>query len=152
MRRILAPLIGFFGLAGLADSVYLVLQHFGVLVSPPALVASTCELGDGSCVVAARSNVGSIAGIPAPVFGSLYFAAILAMVIVRIRTGRWVLPYASLGFFAAGLAYSGYLLYLMVAVLDQPCPYCLAAHSINVAIFVLFSLSLHLDTAARASR
>jgi uncharacterized membrane protein len=151
MRRIIAPLIGFLALAGLADSVYLVLQHLGMLNSPPFMVASACEMAEGACKVADRTDVGSVFGIPAPFLGGLYFAAIVVMVVLRLHRAHWLLPRATLIFFGAGLGYSGYLLYMMAAVLEEPCPYCLAAHSINVAVFVLFALSLHFDMSSRPS-
>lgn len=145
MKRLVALAIGFLAAAGLVDSVYLALRHLGVLGRETFVVASACELGNGACATAARSSVGAIAGIPAPVLGGLYFAAIIVMVLARIHFGRWILPYATLGFFAAGLLYSGYLIYVMVAVLSEPCPYCIAAHSINIVAFMLYIVSLHLD-------
>lgn len=148
MRRIIAPLIGFLAVIGLADSAFLVLRHMGFISSEPPLIASACMISNGSCDLAAQSTAGSILGIPAPVLGGLYFAAVVVLVIVRLHIGRWLFPYATLGLMAAGLAYSGYLVYMLIAVLGQPCPYCLAAHGINISVFALFAISLHCDLSA----
>lgn len=147
MKRIIAPLIGFLAVGGLADSAYLVLRHFGFVHGEPYLVASACEIGRGACEAASQPEFGGIMGISPPIFGGLYFAAVVLFVIVRIHIGRWLFPSATLAFLLFGVAYSGYLLYMMVAVLDQPCPYCLAAHSINVAVLVLYVASLLGDRA-----
>jgi uncharacterized membrane protein len=148
MKRLAAPLIGLMALIGLVDSVYLMLRHVGLLTTAPFEVASTCELANGACANAASSDVGSVFGIPAAVLGGLYFAAIVVIVIVRLHYGRWLFPYATLAFLGAGLGYSAYLVYLLIVVMDQPCGYCLAAHSINIVVFLIYALTLRGDIAS----
>ena len=149
MRRVIPSLIGVLAIAGLTDSAYLALKHLGLLGSEPFVVASACVMAKGPCETAVNSDVGGILGIPAPILGGLYFAAVVVLAIVRIHFGRWLFPYATLAFLAAGLGYSGYLVYKMVAVLDQPCPYCLAAHGINVAAFALYVVSFYTEAISR---
>lgn len=151
MRRVTAILIGILALAGLADSTYLLLRHVGVLAAPSLVVASSCDFAGGACAVAASSKAGSIFGIPAPVFGALYFGSVAVMVVLRLHYGRWLLPPATLAFLIAGLLYSAYMTYLLFTAIGELCGYCLAAHAINLVVFLLFVLSLRSERAQAGS-
>lgn len=140
MKTILPIMTAILALIGLGDSIFLSLDY--LLRSPPreTLTASACDLVGGSCQSAAEDNRASVLGIPIALIGAAYYLFVLAVALVRIRTGIWPLRFVLPVVLAAALVYSGYLIYVMVAYVGI-CPYCLAAHATNTAIVVLYAIS-----------
>lgn len=150
MKRIPASIAlplaaGLLAALGMADSAYLALKQWSVLGTGSPLAAGVCSLEAGVCDVVAKSPEAAIAGIPAPLLGTAYFALILGAAAARIGTGRWPLPPVMVTLLVLGMVYSAYLTYSLLFVMGTPCPYCLAAHGANAALFVAFAISLRID-------
>lgn len=124
---------------GVADSIYLTLIHYQLIGHTPQIVA--CSLGPGGCKKVLDSPNASLFGLPNAELGLMYFSILMGAITIRILTGKWVKPWLFLGFMVVGLFYSIFLLYDMLFILGVPCPYCILAHTSNLLIFVLFTLS-----------
>jgi len=151
MRRILPILVGVLALIGILDSGYLILDHFSNLDSVIPMVASSCELPAGACRTVAKSTQSTVLGIPNGVFGAGYFAFVLAMVILRMHTGKWPLPRSLPVILTLSLAYSGFLAYTMIVSMDTLCPFCMAAHCTNAVMVGFYAASRFLDRGCAAS-
>lgn len=142
MRIAILILIAVLSTVGIADSAYLTLMHFGVAAPRSEWMARACDFEEGSCESVQKFPEATIFGIPSALLAILFYAFVLSAVLVRVFTGSWLLPGAMLGVLIAALGYSAYLSYLLIAQMHIPCPYCLAAHSINLVILMLYGGSL----------
>lgn len=115
-------------LIGLADSVYLTVQHLtGQSVR--------CTVSNG-CSAVLSSSYATVAGIPTAAFGALaYFAAfsfatLAAFGYERARTGLALL-------IAPMLITTLWLLYVQVFVLHAYCEFCLLSTAVTLALTIL---------------
>ena len=145
MRPVLPVLILALALIGLADSTYLSLAHFGIVDLHSSYLPSVCRIGAGGCNEALNSQQGTVFGIPTALLGAGYFAALLAAALVRNVYGKWHRPLALAALLTGGAAFSAYLLHSLFFVVNALCPYCVAAHAINLAAIVLGVVSFGRD-------
>ncbi len=138
MRRHLPLIIVILTLLGLIDSLYLTLVHFD-LISYEAPVSTVCMFHGGNCETALSSGYADLLGVPAGIWGMLYYLGVLGMAGVRLATGKWPVPRGVLGLMSAAALYSAFLIYVMVAIIHVPCPYCLAAHFINFLMLAVYA-------------
>ena len=138
-------LIVVLALVGMADSSYLTLVHLRIVKPEPAAAAGFCQFVGGGCETVEQSSEATVLGIPTAVLGAVYFAVVLGATMVRLRTGNW--PHVALmeTFLSIGLLFSGYLVFVLLFVFNLPCPFCLAAHSANALIVVLYAVSRRVD-------
>ena len=138
-------LIVVLALVGMADSGYLTLLHLRIIKSEPAAAAEFCKFVDGGCETVEQTSEATVLGIPTAVLGVAYFTIVLGATMLRLRTGNW--PYVALleTLFSIGLLFSGYLVFVLLFVFNLPCPFCLAAHSANALIVVLYAISRWID-------
>lgn len=145
MRRVVPVIILILALIGFLDSIYLTLAHYEVFGPKTIMMASACPLRDGGCETLEASEKSYTFGIPNAILGSTYFAFLLGVVGYRVYTGKWLAPRLFLAFLVAGLLFSVYLLVILLVVINIPCPYCIAAHTVNISIVILYLLSLYLN-------
>lgn len=138
MKDSFAAVIAVLIIVGLSMSIYLSLAHYGI-VGPGS--EDTCSLKQGHCSAAIDSPQSQVLGIPNSIAGVAYFSLLAGAVALRLIIGRWVAPWLLLGIFTVGLAMSIYYVYLMYAVLQAPCPYCLTAHAANIGAFAIYTLT-----------
>jgi len=81
-----------------------------------------CVAGGGGCETVQRSDYAKVAGIPVAVLGLCGFAALLATAFVSGRTAAAV----GVGIAVAGAAFSAWLLYAQLALIDAVCQWCVA--------------------------
>lgn len=142
--RLKTPVVmGVLAFAGLADSIYLTLVHYGFANIESSPASTMCEIARGSCDIVSKSSSYSLLGIPSSLLGTAYFILVAAFITASIINRRWIAPRIMLGIFVAGLFFSVYLIYVMFYVLKTPCPFCILAHIINVTILFLYGHSLY---------
>jgi uncharacterized membrane protein len=107
--------------AGAALSAYLLY----VRETGATLVCAT-----GGCETVQESSYAELAGIPVAALGVAGFAALFACAVARGETAR--LAQATLAL--AAVLFSGYLLYVQIAVVDAICQWCLASDVLATAI------------------
>jgi uncharacterized membrane protein len=118
-------------LIGLFVALYLLLYHlgfYGVLVC-----------GTGSCDAVQASEYARFLGQPVPLWGTLWYAAIIALAFLALGplSGSDAPP-RLLGLAAvAGLLFSAYLTAVELFVIHAVCMWCVVSAVITVAIFVL---------------
>ncbi len=141
MSKVLPAAIGIFAVAGLGISIYLTLVKFGILESH--LQSEICDIGNAECGDVLRSPQANILGIPNTLVGIGYYTLMGAAAVFRLLAGRWPVPWLLLAAVGAGVVASIYLLYTLLYVLRQPCPYCIVAHMINGSIAAMYLISLN---------
>jgi uncharacterized membrane protein len=101
---------------GLADASFLATKY--IAGAPVA-----CGIGAG-CDTVTRSAYAEVAGVPIALLGALWYLVLLvSWFVVREKENRlWTLAVAYST--VLGAVVSGYLLYLMFAVLKAVCTYC----------------------------
>jgi len=92
-----------------------------------------CEAGD-DCDIVLQSRWSELLGLPTSLWGFFVYVVLAGAALIKRRSRRWkVLAAVSL----FGMAYSLYLTYISLFVLEAACPYCLTSLAILTAIFVV---------------
>lgn len=119
-------------LVGLADSVYLTVEHYKGELPP-------CSLVEG-CEVVLTSVYAEIYGVPLALVGAVgYFLAFSLAILAGF--GNRVM-WLFFGVQATIMAIvSAYLLYIQGVVLEHFCQYCLISAGTSFALFILFVIS-----------
>lgn len=118
---------------GLADSVYLTIEHYtanAVLACP--------DTGIINCAKVTSSQYSLLFGVPLPLLGLAFFAGAMAVTspwLWRV-TARWFM-WARLALVASGVPMVVWLIYVELFKLDAICLYCTVVHVLTVALFAL---------------
>ena len=135
--RILAALLGVLSLAGIGVAGYLTYVHW---FDKPIACA-----GFGTCAEVAQSDYAWIGGVPVAFLGLLGYVALTAVSAFWLRVGNrfdvWPLL-AIWGMSVAGVAFSGYLTYVELFVIDAVCVWCVASAAIMTVMFLLATAGL----------
>ena len=100
---------------GLGIATYLTIVHY-------AGGEPVCAVAHG-CATVQKSDYAQLAGVPVALLGVLGYLAILASLVRDTEATRTAAAFLSLG----GLAFSGWLTYVEVFVLDAICIWCVAS-------------------------
>lgn len=107
--------VGVLALVGLGIASYLTYARY----SGDALY---CVAGRGGCETVQRSDYAKVAGIPVAVLGLCAYAALL---VTALWPGRNAAA-AGVGIAVAGAAFSAWLLYAQLVLIDAICQWCVA--------------------------
>jgi len=130
--RALAALLGVLSLAGISVAGYLTYVHW---LDKPIACA-----GFGTCAAVAESGYAWIGGIPVAFLGLLGYVVLAAVAAFWLRTGNRfdIWPLLTIwGMSVAGVAYSAYLTYVELFVIDAVCVWCMASAGVMTAIFLV---------------
>ena len=119
------------GLIGLFVAVYLLLYQMGFYGS--------LLCGAGSCEVVQASKYARFLGQPVPLWGTLWYAGLLALAFLALGPAagqRWVDVLLAL-VVTGGLLFSAYLTAIEVFVLHALCMWCVISAVLTVILFVL---------------
>lgn len=114
------------------------------LVIVPGLIAATYLsytklfdlepiCGTGGCAVIASSEWSEVFGIPVTVIGMVAYLTILASTFVKTDLGRLVGAFVA----TCGVAFSGFLQYQALVVLERTCPWCITSAVCMLILAVL---------------
>lgn len=136
--RWLVVLAGLLAAIGAAISLALTFRHLRLAPAAVRFLEAGCGRGAGwDCDAVLRSPWGSIGGVPVALVGAAYFAFFLAWCLIVGRPnskGRfWMLPPLLIA--GLGLVQSVNLTVVMYTRLPARCPWCLAVHAVNAALF-----------------
>jgi uncharacterized membrane protein len=121
-------------LIGLAVSVYMTIFKL--------TDNSTMCLGSGGCSTINDSPYAEIYGIPVAAVGVGGYLAILALLVLEVKGGRFFERNATLinfGLALTGFLFTLYLVYLEIFVIKALCPFCVTS---QVAMTILFILTV----------
>jgi len=129
--RLLLPIGAVLTLAGIGIAGYLTTVHYA---DQPIVCSSI-----GDCELVNQSKYASLAGVPVALLGGLAYVSMLALI-----AGAWLRRSATLlaaawGIALAGFAFSMYLTYVELFVLDAICIYCVGSASIITVLLALLS-------------
>jgi uncharacterized membrane protein len=102
-------------LAGLGIATYLTVVHY-------AGGDPVCAVAHG-CATVQQSDYAALAGVPVALLGVLGYLGVLAALVLDGEAGRTAAAFLSL----AGLAFSGWLTYVEVGILDAICIWCVGS-------------------------
>jgi uncharacterized membrane protein len=111
--------------AGVAVAGYLTWIHYGE-------IDPVCVGGGGGCERVQASEYSELAGVPVALLGLVTYAAILVLLLLPRLRG--VLPAAGIALVA--FAFSAYLTYLELFVIDAICQWCVASAVIATALAI----------------
>lgn len=100
--------------------------------------APVCLAGGGGCRTVANSSYSHLAGVNVAVFGIVGYVLLLAAALLR-GDGAQIL---GLGLAGAGFAFSVYLTYLELFVIDAICQWCVASAVLMTILFLLNAIRL----------
>lgn len=124
--------VAILALIGLFISAYLLLYKLGVY--------GELACGTGSCETVQASAYATFLGLPVAGWGVGWYAAVFVVAFLSTQASfsaaSWP-PRLLLVLATAGLAFSGYLTYVELFVINAVCRWCVVSALITVAIFVL---------------
>jgi uncharacterized membrane protein len=119
-------------LIGLFISVYLLLFKLGVY--------GELACGTGSCETVQASAYATFLGLPVAGWGVAWYAVVFGVAFLSTQSAfseaSWP-PRAILVLAAGGLAFSGYLTYVELFVINAVCRWCVVSALITAVIFML---------------
>ena len=138
-------------LAGLADALYFTFAYYGRVRKSRWVPQVLCAREDSSCVTVVRTPYGSVFGVPNSLLGILYYGLLLlwgvagqsARLTVHINTTSFIITFTDL-LIAAGavtVALGFYLIFALRRILYTDCPFCYAAHAINLLVLALLIIA-----------
>jgi uncharacterized membrane protein len=123
-------------LIGAAMSLYMTRKFYKL-----AGRASTARSADGGPPGDDRSVVQTpyarVFVLPNSLYGVAFYTGIAVLSLVRLVTGRWVIPEAATAAAVLAAVFSVYLAWSLIFRLKMPCPICFASHIINILIAAL---------------
>lgn len=135
--RIALPIVALLAIAGVAIAGYLTAVHFA---DQPIVCSSI-----GDCELVNSSEYAKLAGVPVAVFGLTAYAALLALAAASWLRRDATLLMLAWGVALGGFAFSMYLTYIELYVLDAICVWCVGSASVMTAIFVVLSVSVWME-------
>jgi uncharacterized membrane protein len=116
--------------AGLAIAAYLTIVHYSG-ADPVCAIAHGCD-------VVQQSRYAQLAGVPVAVLGLLGYLALLAALVVDGEAGRGLAALVAL----TGAAFSAWLTYVEVAILEAVCIWCVGSAVCMTALAALTVIRL----------
>lgn len=127
---------------GLYISIYFTLLTYGRATPHARWVPAACRLDEQSCGTVVHTPAARlVAGIPNSVLGIGFYVFVL----VAVATDHWSWSgtlVALLAAAASAVACGVYLVFQLYRVMRVSCPLCVAAHTINLLLAVVFGLRL----------
>jgi uncharacterized membrane protein len=120
--------LGIVALCGFIDAAYLTIEHYANTI-PPCVV--------GNCELVLTSKFATVAGIPVALLGTLYYLAILVLVIGYFESKKEVLLRTAMFATTLGLLASIWFFVLQAFVLHAFCQFCLISATTSTALFVI---------------
>jgi uncharacterized membrane protein len=127
-RRLRAG-VGLLAAAGAGIAGYLLYER---------LSGGTIACSTGGCEQVQDSEYAEVAGVPVALLGLLAYLAILATSFSTLELARATGAAVALG----GLAFSTYLLYVQLALIEALCQWCVASDLVLTGLAVLTTLRL----------
>ncbi len=138
--RRLVLLCAVIGLAAASASLYV---HYQILTQPG--YTSPCDINATfGCSNAYRSPYGSLFGVPVALFGVLWFAFVIVLLVVSWRSAAGVqenIPAYLFALSTIGLAVVLYLAYAAFFILKELCIFCLVTYAVVIALFCLTGIA-----------
>lgn len=125
----LPALLVILALAGLLDALYLTIEHY-------ANISQFCSIvGVGGCDLVTGSAYATLLGVPIALFGVLYYAGVLVLLLQYRGTGGTRAARLVLTLTGGATLVSLYLAYLQFFVIRALCPFCLVSGAISLLLF-----------------
>ena len=124
--------IAVLALVGLLMSVYLLLYTLGFY--------GELVCGTGACETVQTSEYADFLGFPVAGWGVAWYAAVFVLAFLSVQPAYQEATWPSRLIFllaAGGLAFSGYLTYLELFVINAICRWCVASAVVTLLIFLL---------------
>lgn len=107
-------------------------------------------LGSGECATVNYSAYSEVFGIPVALLGLLAYLAILGLLLLepRLELAREYGPLAVFGLSLAGVAFSVYLTWISIYIIEAVCPFCTYSAVLITLIFILAIIRLARQTSS----
>lgn len=148
---ILRGLVIALSIAGLADSLYFTFAYYGRVRNSRWVPQVLCAREGSSCVTVVRTPYGSVFGVPNSLLGILYYGLLIlwavawqsASLTIRIGMASYSITFTDLliAVASATVILGFYLVFALRRILHTDCPFCYAAHVINVLVLVLLIMA-----------
>jgi len=138
-------------LAGLADALYFTFAYYGRVRKSRWVPQVLCAREGSSCVTVVRTPYGSVFGVPNSLLGIVYYVLLLlwavavpsARLTVQINMTAYIITFTDLLIAIASVTVvlGFYLVFALRRILHTDCPFCYAAHAINMLLLALLIIA-----------
>lgn len=130
-------LITALAVAGFANALYFTLAYYGRVKKSRWVPEILCAREGSSCVTVVQTPYARVFGLPNSLLGIAYYLVVLAWELAGpADVPRWFIGLV-LAASVATVLLGFYLVYALRRKLHTHCPLCIAAHAINLGIFIL---------------
>ncbi|MEK6303985.1 MAG: vitamin K epoxide reductase family protein [Acidobacteriota bacterium] len=123
---------------GLYIAAYFVAVYYGVLEASTRLMPRVCRLEERTCQTVLHTPYARVFGVPNSVPGVLYYVAVIVLLATGWGVGAIGVTLVAVAWFTVLLGF--FLAYSLLFIIRIPCPLCLTAHTINLALALLLTL------------
>jgi uncharacterized membrane protein len=102
-------------------------------------------LGSGDCSTVNASIYSEVYGVPVAFVGVLGYSAILGLLLLKDRAGKFLEQNGTLAIFGlavTGFAFTIYLVYLEIFVIKALCPFCITSQITMTILFLITIIRL----------
>lgn len=149
---LLAYLVILLSIAGLADALYFTFAYYGRVRKFRWVPEVLCAREGSSCVTVVKTPYARVFGVPNSLLGILYYVLLIGWAGAgmpvgyqfaaggKIRVVHVGTPLIAASALTVILGF--YLVYALRRKLYVDCPFCYAAHAINLSLFALLILAV----------
>lgn len=121
---------------GFIDATYLAVEHYRGTVLNCTII--------GDCQTVTSSQYALIAGVPVALLGSLYYAAMIVLLVAYLDRRRERVLDAATWMTVLGFVASVYFVWVQAFVINLWCQYCLVSAATSTILF-LIGMSYHVS-------
>ena len=125
---------------GLYIAGYFTFVYYGLLEANTRLMPRVCQLEDRSCKTVLGTRYARVFGVPNSLLGVVYYLIVIIVILGGIKSGPTSVALIAVSWFTVALGLV--LAYSLFFIIRIPCPLCLRAHAINLALAVLLAVIL----------
>ena len=125
---------------GLYIAAYFTLVYYGLIAANTRMMPSVCRLKEHTCQTVLGTRYARLFGVPNSLLGVLYHLTVIVLLLGGWTTAPIVVAMIVVAWFTVGLGFV--LVYSLFFIIRIPCPLCLAGHTINLALAIIFTALL----------
>jgi uncharacterized membrane protein len=125
---------------GLYIAAYFTLVYYGIIGANTKLMPNICRLEEHTCQTVLGTKYARVFGVPNSLLGVGYYVIVAAVLLVGGSASAFTIALLAVAWFTVALGVV--LAYSLFFIVKIPCPLCLTAHTINLALAILLTLIL----------
>jgi uncharacterized membrane protein len=134
----LATTVIVLSLVGLYLAAYFSLIYYHLVKADSGMLPRVCRLEERSCKTVLETKYARVFGPPNSLLGVFYYVIVVVLVGGNFLAGLIGIGLVAVAWFTVVLGI--FLIYSLFFIIKIPCPICITAHAINLAVAILLTI------------